>query len=165
MSHLTDRLLEFAREQNHDLIDRFEELRAEVLGGHPSEDLRERWDAWRALFDRHVRWEEAQVMTAYERRCRKEDIYGLETLVREHRQLANMADELADLLDEPQDQVAAQEREVLDEMDATLLEHRVAEENEVCAALDHALDGPTIRHIEEAYDDGTPGNSVTRRNR
>jgi hypothetical protein len=165
MNHLTDRLMEFAREQNHDLIDRFEELRAEVLAGAPKADLRERWDAWRALLDRHVRWEEEQVISAYERRCRQEDVYGLETLVREHRQLARMADELADMLDEPQEQVAEHEREVLDEMDATLMEHRVAEENEVCAALDHALDAPTIRHIEEAYDDGTPGNSVTRRNR
>jgi len=144
-----DRLREFAREQNLELVEAFEDVRAQVLAGRTAA-AREALTRWRALLDRHVKWEEGEVLAAYERRCSPQDRYGARELVDEHRSIARMGADLTALLDGAVAGDAVSLRELVDDIDATLLEHRVREENEVCLALDHALDARTIERIEEA---------------
>lgn len=157
MHTLSDRLLEFARDQNLELLGEFETLRGELIAGRTTLG-RERCDAWRAHLAQHVSWEEGQVFAAYQRRCRPEDLFGLEELVRDHRLLSRMAEELSRLLErQVADSPNAAVRELVDDIDAILIEHRLHEETEICAALDHALDGPTIERIEVAFDAAGPG--------
>ena len=149
-----DRLREFARAQNLELVDRFERIRADALAGRTAA-ASEALAQWRALLDRHVSWEEQEVNSAYRRRCRIEDLHGLGLLVDEHRAMGQLAGELADLISITGESLpdVTSIRELVDEIDVSLMEHRLREENEVCFALDHALDAPTIEQIEDACPD------------
>lgn len=155
MRTLTDRLLDFAREQNFELVGEFEALRNELRSGHTAGML-ERLDRWQGRLEQHASWGEGQLFAAYERRCRPDDVVKLDELVRDHRLLARLAGELGEHLARGACPTTSPVRELLIDIDAVLTEHRVQEETEVCAALDHALDAPTIERIEIAYDSAPP---------
>ena len=154
MRGLTDRLLDFARAENRDLASEFETFRTEYLTGSRARAF-ERCAALQARLSEHVRWEEAEVFPAFASRCHTGDELALHELARDHGLLLRMFAELAALVVASGDPtVSAAVRELFDDIDAVLYDHRLREEAEVCAPLDHVLDAPTIERIERAY---TPG--------
>ena len=151
MNALSDKLLDFSREQNLALVADFDALRGDLLQGRP-ELARERFATWSAALARHMAWEEAQVFPTYAHHCRPGDRATVDELARDHQLLSELTRELSGLVDRGIDPWCSVVSELLSRINAVLIEHRVRTEAEICAPLDHVLDAPTIERIETAFD-------------
>lgn len=145
----TDRLLEFARGENLSLLQEFETFRNEFLSGR-TELARERCAALQERLAAHVKWEEREVYPEFAKRCRASDASTLRELEEDHRMLVRLLFELSVMIEA--ERPADAMREVFEDIDAELYDHRLREEADVCAPLDHVLDAPTKERIELALE-------------
>lgn len=142
-----DRLVDFVRARNHDLLEAFDSLRVETITGAAPDAARSA-GAWRDRLAGHLRWEETWLLEEYGGRSRAADIPEIAAHLRDHEEMLELAGELADDLACGASRIRV--RTVLDALDVLLIDHKEREENQVCEALDHVLDAPHRRAIEQA---------------
>lgn len=142
----TDRLADFCRRENRVLIEELEDIRRDVTEDRRAE-LMVKVRVWQRALSTHFEWEDDELLAAYGRRCPTSDLPNLSAHERDHEALLGEAEDVIGALREDSlDNI----RDLLGRLELRLLEHRNQEVNEVCRALDHVLDAPTIASLEKS---------------